>query len=103
MAQLSSRPVPSTAPTSQQVIAAAMPAANIVRWVTSMIWFPDDSPRTMRNAAQTIEDALVCLELPDFAVVVVPGTIHELHYDVAVKPIPNGPFVAFHVAFRIQP
>ena len=104
MASLTSRPAqPASALSQQEIVDAARPAANIVNWLTSMIRFPDDSLSAVRGAQQTIEDALGCLMLHDYAVVAVPGTMTTLNYDVAVKPFEHGPFVAFHVAFQIQP
>lgn len=103
MASLSSRqPVP-TGPTQQEVLDAAKPAVNLIHWIASMIQFPDDSPRAVRAAAQTVEDALECLLLPDYAVMPIPGFMGTLHYNVAVKPIAGGPFVGFQIVFRIQP
>jgi hypothetical protein len=103
MTVLSSRPVVSATITEQQVLDAARPAINLVHWIASMIRFPDDSPTAVRAAAQTVEDALECLLLPDYAVIPTPGFMGQLHYDVAVKPIEGAQFVAFQVRFDIQP
>ena len=103
MTVLSSRASVAPVLTQQQVLEAARPAVNLINWISSMMKFPDDSPTAVRAAAQTIEDALECLLLPDFAVIPTPGYIGQLHYDVAVKPVEGAPFVMFQVRFDIQP
>lgn len=105
MASLSSRPIKAkpVIPSQQELLEASRPAANVVTWLTSLIRFPDDSLGSVQTAKQTIEEALECLMLADYLVVAVPGTMLTLHYDVAVKPFEHGPFVAFQVAFKIQP
>jgi len=105
MVVLSSRPSQpvNSGPSDQEVLDAAAPAANILNWVATIVRFSDDSPRAVREGAQTIEDALSCLLLPDFSVVAVPGLIGFLHYDVAVRPLAAAAFVSFKVQFRIQP
>ena len=103
MAMLTSRKPASSTLTQEQVLAGARPAVNLVHWIATMIQFPDDTPYTVRVAASTIEEALDCLMLADYAVIPTPGFQHSLHYDVGVKPFENGPFVAFQVQFRVQP
>jgi hypothetical protein len=103
MAVLSSRPAPSTVPTQQEVLDAARPAVNLVIWLSGMIRYPDDSIAAVRGGLQTIEDALECLMLPEVAVMALPGTMNTLVYNVAVRPLPNGPFVGWHASFKIQP
>lgn len=103
MAMLTSRKPASSTLTKEQVLAGAKPAVNVVNWIATMIQFPDDSPSTVRVAARTLEEALECMMLADFAVIPTPGLQHTLHYDVGVKPFADGPFVAFQVQFRVQP
>lgn len=102
MAVLSSRPA-SAAPTQQEVLDAARPAVNLVIWLSGMIRYPDDSLAAIRAGAQTVEDALECLMLPEIAVIPIMGTMTTLVYSVAVRPLADGPFVGFHATFKIQP
>lgn len=90
--------------TDEETRLAAAPAVNIAEWVAGMVQFPDDSDRAIRGARQTLEDALECLMLHDFAVIAsFSSQVNMLAYEVAVKPFADGPFVVFKTAFRIQP
>lgn len=104
MSTLSSRPVAApSAPTSQELMKAAAPSMNILKWLSRMMVYPDQGQHTVLAVHQMIKDALACMGLLDYAVVAIPSpSAHELHYDVAVKAI-VGPYVVFKVSFVVRP
>jgi len=105
MTKLTSRPDPlPPIPTKYDLLEAAKPAVNILTWVSQRVVYPDDSSHSISTAFDMIEEALECLMLPDFVVMAAPSpSYRELHYDVAVKPLRDAPFVSFKVIFRVQP
>ena len=105
MTKLTSRPVPvSAGPTKKQLMDAAAPSVNTCTWVSGAIRFPNDSQRSISSAYQMIEELLKGMMLVDYVVMASPTPrADELHYDVAVKPLEAGTFVAFKVVFRVQP
>jgi hypothetical protein len=88
----------------QEVADLAVPAINVLGWITTQIWFPDDSQTSMRSGYEIVDELLGCLRLYHYVIMAAPSPANVVVYDVAIKPIKDAPgYVAFKVTFRIQP
>lgn len=105
MTKLTSRPEPVNAKaTRREMVIACQPAMNILRWLSTKLSYKDDSQKTMNAVYEMLEEALVCMELFDFAIMAAPTTSSaELHYSVALKKLEEYEYVACRVIFQVHP
>ena len=103
MATITSRPVISRA-SHQDLMAAAEPAIDILTLISTLIVFFDDTPKSVQEGYDLVEEALECLKYPHFVVMSSPSVFpYELVYDVAVQPLVGSTYVSFKVIFKVRP
>lgn len=101
MAMLTSRPTPNFS--SADSMKLVRPAIEVLKQVSSLVVFLDDTQKSITDGFEIIEDTLNCFDFEDYVVMSSPGFAYELVYDVSIKPVEQASYVSFKTTFKVRP
>ena len=102
MAILTSRPV--KVPSQQELARLVDPAIRVLVVVCGLIVFTDDTPASIKDGMDIVEDTLAAFKFDHVVVMASPSSsIYELVYDCAVRPVPGSSYISFKAVFKVRP
>jgi len=101
MAILTSRPV--KVPSQQELSRLVDPAIGVLRVVCNLVVFTDDTPASIKDGMDIVEETLDAFKFDHVVVMAAPSYSYELVYDCAVRPIHGAPYISFKAIFKVRP
>jgi len=101
MAVLTSRP--EKVPSAQDLTRLVDPAVRVLKVVCNLVVFTDDTPASVRDGLEIVEETLEAFQFAHVVVMSAPSYSYELVYDCAVQPVQGSTYVSFKAIFKVRP
>mgnify|MGYP007034235244 FL=1 len=101
MTILTSRP--DAIPATEELNRLVDPAVRVLEVVCNLVVFTDDTPASIKDAQEIVEETLDAFDFSHVVVMVSPSYNYELVYDCAVQPVPGASYISFKAVFKVRP
>jgi hypothetical protein len=78
-------------------------AIRVLKVVCDLVVFTDDTPASIKDGHEIIEETLAAFQFLDVVIMDAPSYFFELTYDCAIRPTSESAYTSFKVSFKIRP